>query len=110
VWSPMKVKTRTGAGVDVSMEYSPLLSVTAPLDVPFSTTLTPGSDEPSSSVTVPETVIWPRASIENSMKQRPAATDKILFISVEFSHTTNEKKRRTRREGTSEKLFCWLLF
>ena len=46
------------------MEKMPLLSVTAPVFVPFTVTLTPGSGAPLASFTVPVTVLdWAKRTV-----------------------------------------------
>src|SRR5687768_5908017 len=48
VLSPIKLKTSVAPEDGTEMEYLPSASVTAPMVVPFTNTLTPGRLEPSS--------------------------------------------------------------
>jgi hypothetical protein len=56
VCNPMKENTIVPPEAAIVKRYLPSESVTVPFVVPFSTTFTPGSDDPSSAdVTLPET-------------------------------------------------------
>jgi hypothetical protein len=68
------------AGTD--MEYLPSTSVAVPLVVPFNTTFTPGSGEPSSTdVTLPETVLsCAHISLLAKVNTAVKHNSRILFI------------------------------
>ena len=62
VSKPRYEKTRVDELVEDVITYFPSRSVTTPLEVSFSKTVTPGSGTPSISTTVPE-IKWPCAFI-----------------------------------------------
>jgi hypothetical protein len=75
----MKENTREELDEGIDNEYFPSESVTVPLVVPFTTTFTPGKDDPSSAdVTLP--VITLSCAHTLSTKQNEKHTSKNFFI------------------------------
>jgi hypothetical protein len=64
----------------VDMVYLPSPSVVVPVDVPFTTTLTPGIDAPCESETLPDTVLWANADALTNSNSAKLKTWYCCFI------------------------------